>query len=160
MQNAVFGFMVDLDQIREHNYENTKSQLKKKMCSFFFNMFCDVFLLVWVNLIVRNKYLTSALYLTEKIWLILWTSTQFTCYFIAFFASWFAVCKPQILLNASWNRVVGKMYMFFLYFQLIIFMNVVIIDIWKFVFYLTPIHFTGGDADDGESTLNLIVRMT
>jgi nucleoside recognition membrane protein YjiH len=115
MQNAVFGFYVDLDEIRDHNYNPTKKKLKKKMCTFFFNMFCDLILLIWVNFMIPSGKVTAALYLTEKVWLILWTSAQFTCYFIAFFASWFAVCKPQVLLNARWNRVIGQSYMFFLW---------------------------------------------
>ena len=75
-------------------------------------------------------------------------------------ASWFADCKPQILLNPRWNRTVGKGYMFFLYIQLIIFLNVILIDVYQFVFKLTSISFVGGTPDDGEKTLNLIVRMT
>jgi amino acid transporter len=75
-------------------------------------------------------------------------------------ASWLAVCKPTILLNARWNKLVGKSYMLFLYIQLIVFLNVVLLDLYKYIFKLTSITFSGGPADDGESTLNIIVRMT
>lgn len=52
------------------------------------------------------------------------------------------------------------MYLFFLWMQLIIFLNVIFLDIYKYAFKLTNLKFKGGPADDGEYTLNIIVRMT
>lgn len=50
--------------------------------------------------------------------------------------------------------------MFFLMLQLVIFLLVIFIDLFKFIFVLAGLHFNERPPTEGETSLNLIVRMT
>lgn len=159
MQNAIFGFRVNLDQIRNQNYQPTVKLLKARMCSFTINILCDVFLLYWVNTYLYDIR-TASIYVAEKIWMNVWISLQLLCYLVAFSAAMTAVCKPRILLNRRWNKFFGAVYMSLLKYQVVVFLSVLFIDGFKFFLLPFNIHYKGGSATSDEVALNIIVRVT
>lgn len=159
MQNAIFGFRVNLDQIRNQNYQPTVKLLKARMCSFIINILCDVFLLYWVNTYLKEVS-TASIYVAEKIWMNVWILLQLICYIVAFVAAMTAVCKPRILLNRRWNKFFGSVYMSFLKYQVVVFVSVLFIDVLKFALLPFKYPFKGGDATPDEVALNIIVRVT
>ena len=127
------------------------------MCS----LLCNIFLIFWCFVLLKVDQYYSELYLTEKIWLCSWIIVQTVCFLVAYIATTAARCNPRILLNFRFNRRIGKFYMFFFKFQIVLFINVLFIDVEKFIFELTDIKFTcnsGGEVSENESTINTFVR--
>ena len=151
-------FNVNNADIEAGNYEETKKLLKEKMCSASFNLIADLFLISWMLFFTRGP-MTSALYLTEKIWFLSLFITQFLTFFTQFMAACFAYCKPRILLNNTWQTSVGKMYMFFFINYMVIMLLVIFVDLFKFIFVAFGLQFRGGTPTDDEQSLDLIVRI-
>lgn len=66
----------------------------------------------------------------------------------------------MILLNNNWQSVVKRIIDFFIRLQVVIFVNVLFVDAWKFVYVWTEHSFTGDYPTEEERSLNLIVRVS
>jgi hypothetical protein len=59
-------------------------------------------------------------------------------------SAWFAYCYPKVLLNERWLRKVSRANLFFRKLGAILYLNVLFVDLYKYIFILFGMRFTGG----------------
>ena len=139
-------------------FHNQRILLKKKLFSSGLYLLLDIFLIIWIFKYVP-KINSKPIYLAEKVWFLTMIFSQLLNFSILFFAALHAYMNPLVLLNENLQKINYKLYIYSYIFQGVIVLSVVFIDVFQYVFILADCKFTGGEPDQEEISLNIIIRV-
>lgn len=121
-------------------------------------VFVDLFLILWFAIKLPSPS-TSAECLAEKVWFFSLLTGQCMSFLIPLIAAICGYINPRLLLQERFIKFTNRVYMFWIWYSVTIFLLVGFVDLLAQVFVVANMPFNDRFPNDEEVSLNIVVRL-